>query len=105
MNEQLFKVIETFKTDGVLNREVEHYFTDEHAAEDLVDRRYNEMHKVNYLRVIRDSDFSNGCLHAMVYVQRDFRNEYSCKMYKQVLNSSSSYKDIKQTMRLKTVLK
>lgn len=105
MNEQLFKVIETFKTDGILNKEVEHYFTDEHAAKELVDRRYNEMHKVSYLRVVRDSDFNNNCLYAVVYIQRDFRTEYSCKMYQQVLNSSSSYKDIKQTMKLKTVLK
>ena len=105
MNEQLFKVIEAFKTDGILNKEVEHYFTNEHAAKDLVDRRYNEMHKVNYLRVIRDSDFSSDCLYAIVYIQSDFRTEYSCKMYQQVLNSSSSYKDIKQTMGLKTVLK
>lgn len=105
MDEQLFKVIEAFKTDGILNKEVEHYFTDEHAAKDLVDRRYNEMHKVNYLRVIRDSDFDKDCLFAVAYIQSDFRTEYSCKLYRQVLNSSNSYKDIKQTMRLKTVLK
>lgn len=68
MNEQLFKVIEAFKTDGILNKEVEHYFTNEHAAKDLVDRRYNEMHKVSYLRIIRDSDFSNDCLYAVAYI-------------------------------------